>query len=216
MGGKKIWRKIQKQTSCRVQHCAKYLLHDMWWQKMMTWIIDYKQKQAPTLCMPAGGRYDWDSKCSHSYINTHTYRNTFRHIDMAKCYTERCISLDRHKEWQIDSLDPSQQSIRLSLKRADISFTPQGGTQAQLRFLACSKMEVLETRFWISIRAFCLTLHFYDPLGYKGVQAIIMATGIIKHAPSASRWRTVCTPGGLIQLLFKPLTCGRELTLITL
>lgn len=39
-------------------------------------------------------------------------------------------------------------------------------------------MEVLETRFWISSRAFCLTLHFYDPLGYKGVQATIMAMGL--------------------------------------
>lgn len=56
-----------------------------------------------------------------------------------------------------------------------ISFTPQGGMQGQLRFLVCSKMEALETNLWISSIAFCFTLHSYDPLGYKGMQAIIMA-----------------------------------------
>lgn len=59
-----------------------------------------------------------------------------------------------------------------------ISSTPQGGTQAQLRFLVCSKMAALETNLWISSRAFCFTLHSYDPLGYKGMQATIMAMGL--------------------------------------
>lgn len=39
-------------------------------------------------------------------------------------------------------------------------------------------MEVLETNLWISSRAFCFTLHFYNPLGYKGVQVTTMAMGL--------------------------------------
>lgn len=78
-----------------LQDATLCLLCDMWWQKIMNWIIDYKQNEVHTLCMPAGGMYDGNSKCSHSYINTRMYRNTFRHKYMS--HTEICVCLDRKR-----------------------------------------------------------------------------------------------------------------------
>lgn len=39
-------------------------------------------------------------------------------------------------------------------------------------------MEVLETNLWISSTVFCFIPHFYDPLGYKGVQVTTMGIGL--------------------------------------
>lgn len=50
-----------------------------------------------------------------------------------------------------------------------ISFTPWDDTQAQLRSLACSNVEVPETKPCASRRASCFTLGFRDPLGSKDV-----------------------------------------------
>lgn len=60
-----------------------------------------------------------------------------------------------------------------------ISFTPWDDTQAQLRSLACSNVEVPETKPCASRRASCFTLGFRDPLGSKDVWAT--ATAAVLH-----------------------------------
>lgn len=78
----------------------------------------------------------------------------------------------------MDTVDASQQSIRLSLKHADHFLHTSRWHPGTVKVsIYSSKMEALETNLWISSRAFCFTLHFYDPLGYKDVQATIMAMG---------------------------------------